>query len=136
LHRLDVLRGLLADVTIAAKTNTPFKTDVELLSLVRKRTAASKAAATEFEEAGRNDLRDKEAAQIAELEQYASTVKLMGEEDVRPIVQGLIDWMNTKGKPPKEATVLKQLFEPGGKLYGKPVERAQVAAMVTEICKR
>ena len=39
--RLNVLRALLADVTNSAKTSNPIKTDMQLLSLLRKRAAAA-----------------------------------------------------------------------------------------------
>lgn len=63
-HRLTVLRALLAQTLNASKTSSPISTDAQVLSLLRKNTSASKSAAEEFTTAGRQDLADKENAQI------------------------------------------------------------------------
>ena len=61
-NRLNVLRGLLAEVTNAAKTAQPLDSDMKLLGLLRKRTSAANQAAKEFSDAGRQDLTEKERA--------------------------------------------------------------------------
>ena len=81
--RLNVIRGLLAEVTNASKTSSPYTSDVHLMKLLRKRTEASKAAAHEFESAKRDDLRDKELAQVAVLEEYAAASSVK-EQSAKP----------------------------------------------------
>ncbi|KZF25381.1 GatB/YqeY domain-containing protein [Xylona heveae TC161] len=128
--RLNVLRALLAEVTNAAKTSNPYKTDIQLLSLLRKRAAASKAAAQDFLEANRADLKEKEDAQIAILESYAGGIQTVGEEEIRAAVNQVIEKLKEEGARTDMGSVLKRLVGPGGELDGKPVEKAEVAKIV------
>ena len=98
-----------------------------MLSLLRKRAAASKAASEEFSAANRDDLREKEDAQIAVLEEYASGVDTVGQEEITEAVTRIIGQMRTDGHTVNAGTVLKAMFAPGGELDGKPVEKAEVA---------
>ncbi|MCJ1478532.1 hypothetical protein MMC13_007212 [Lambiella insularis] len=129
-NRLEVLRGIIAETTNASKTATPFKTDIQILSLLRKRAAASKAAAQEFGAAKREDLRDKEEAQIAILEEYASGVETVGEDQIIEVAARVVGQMRTEGQTVNLGTVLKTLVGAGGELDGKPVEGAKVARIV------
>jgi len=132
-NRLNVLRGILAETTNASKTSTPFKTDIQLLSLLRKRAAASKAAAQEFGAAKRDDLRDKEEAQIAVLNEYASKVKVAGKDEVMETIAKVIEEMRTQGISVNTGSVLKAVIGAGGALDGRPVENAEVASIVKEM---
>ncbi|KFY47813.1 hypothetical protein V496_10429, partial [Pseudogymnoascus sp. VKM F-4515 (FW-2607)] len=82
-NKLNVLRALLSQSLNASKTNSPIVTDMQMLALVRKNAAASKQAAAEFVEAGRQDLADKEAEQMRVMEEYIGEVKTVGEEEIR-----------------------------------------------------
>lgn len=130
---MNVLRALLAEYANAAKTSTPIKTNIQLLSLLRKRVAAARAAATEFSAANRNDLKDKEEAQIAVLEEYAGGVKTVGEEEIKTVVGETIAKMRTEGLKLDMGPVLKSLVGPGGALDGRPVEKGEVAKIVRSI---
>ncbi|KAK4983916.1 hypothetical protein LTR66_008671 [Elasticomyces elasticus] len=133
-NRLNVLRGLLAEVTNAAKTSSPIKSDMQLLSLLRKRSVAAKAAASEFQEAGRPDLKDKEEAQAAVLEGYAGSVETVGQDEVRSTVVQVVDEMKgEEGSKVHMGDVLKRLLAPDGPFEGKPVEKAEVAKAVKEV---
>ena len=129
-YRLNVLRALLAETTNASKTSTPFKTDIQLLSLLRKRAAASKSAAQEFDAANRDDLRDKEVAQAAVLDEYASGVEIIGKDEITEVVAKTIGKMRTDGQITNAGSVLKALIGAGGELDGKPVDKAEVATIV------
>ena len=76
-ERLNVLRGVIADVTNATKANTPMTTDLHVLGLLRRRLAAGRDAAAEFTRGNRPDLARTEETQIAILEQYAAGVQTM-----------------------------------------------------------
>ena len=130
LCRLNVLRAVLAETTNASKTSSPVKTDVQLLSLLRRRAAASKAAAQEFSAANRDDLREKEDAQIAVIEEYASGIDTVGQEEIKEVVTRVIGKMRVDGHTINAGVVLKAIFAPGGQLDGKPVEKAEVARIV------
>ena len=124
---MNVLRAILAETTNASKTSTPIKTDIQLLSLLRKRIAASRSAAQEFGDAKRDDLRDKELAQVAVIEEYASGVETVGQDFIAEVVARVIGAMRTNGQILNMGTVLKALVGPGGELDGKPVDKAEVA---------
>lgn len=127
---MNVLKGILAEYINAAKTSSPIKTNIQLLALLRKRIAASKSAAVEFNAANRGDLKDKEEAQINVLEEYAGGVETIGEEEITRIVGESIGKMRTEGQKVDTSTVLKRLLGPGGALDGKPVEKGEVARVV------
>ncbi|KAI5235129.1 GatB/YqeY domain-containing protein [Aureobasidium subglaciale] len=133
-NRLNVLRGLLAEVTNAAKTAQPLDSDLKLLSLLRKRTSAANQAAEEFSKAGRQDLTEKENAAIKVLEEYAGNVEVVGEDYIKEVVQKTIETIKAEAEGAKVVMgdVLKKLLAPGGAFEGKPVEKSQVAKAVRQ----
>ena len=132
-NRLNVLRALLADVTNAAKTPSPITTDMQLLALLRKRSASAKAAGDEFKAAGRQDLTDREEGQARILEEYAGGVQTMSIERVRQAVQEVVSELRANDPALKAGSVMKALFAPGGKLDGQPVEKSVVPGLVKEL---
>lgn len=135
-NRLNVLRGLLAEVTNAAKTNNPVKTDMQLLSMLKKRAATAKQASGEFKSAGRDDLVEKEEDQVKVLEEYAGDVKTLSTDDIRDAVMKTVDEAKAQQSAPGKINmgdILKRLLAPGGILDGKPVEKAEVARIVKEV---
>ncbi|KAI4734751.1 GatB/YqeY domain-containing protein [Aureobasidium sp. EXF-12298] len=133
-NRLNVLRGLLAEVTNAAKTAQPLDSDMKLLGLLRKRTNAATQAAKEFSDAGRQDLTEKENAAIKVLEEYAGNVETVGEDYIKEVVQSTIDSIKAEAQGAKVVMgdVLKKLLAPGGVFEGKAVEKSQVAKAVRQ----
>ncbi|SMQ51186.1 unnamed protein product [Zymoseptoria tritici ST99CH_1A5] len=130
-NRLNVLRTILAEVTNSAKSPNPIKSDMQLLSLLRKRAAAAKNAGDEFKAAGREDLVEKEEQQAAVMEEYAGSVETLSEDDIKAAVRGVVD--SAEGDKPNMGVVLKTLLGPGGSLEGKPVDRAVVARLVKQV---
>jgi len=121
---------LISETNNAAKTSSPIQTDIQLLSLIRKRAAAAKEAAQQFAQADRPDLKEKEDAQIAILEEYAGHVKTLSVDEVEAIIAKEISAMKEAGKKMEIGQVLKALFAPGGALDGKPADRKEVAGLV------
>lgn len=132
-NRLNVVKGVLNEIANAAKTNTPLKTDMQILGLLRKRTSAAQQASKEFSDAGRADLQEKEDSQIAILNEYAGGVETMGAEEVKDIVAKAIEEMKNAGAKMSAGDVMKRLLAPGGELDGKPVEKAQVARFAKDL---
>ena len=138
--RLAVLRSVLSATLNASKTGTPISTDAQLVALLRKTARASRDAVEEFRTAGREDLVEKEQAQIDILEQYTadSGVQEVTADELRTIVAGMVTAMTSEGG---EATngkaqmgnVMKKLLGPGGPLEGKDVEKAELAKIVKEV---
>lgn len=131
--RLSVLRSLLAEITNAAKTAKPISTDLQLLSLLRKRATAAKTAGDEFQAAGRQDLVEKEQEQAQIIKEYAGGVETLGDGDIRDAVVMMVETVEAEGAKLGMGDVLKRLLAPGGSLEGKPVEKAQVAAIVKQV---
>ncbi|KAG9856955.1 hypothetical protein KCU81_g9863, partial [Aureobasidium melanogenum] len=121
-NRLNVLRGLLAEVTNAAKTAQPLGTDLKLLGLLRERSSAAAQAAEEFSNAGRADLTEKEIAAIKVLEEYTGNVETVSEDYINDVVQSTIDSIKAEAQGARSSA-----FE------GKPVEELQVAKAVRQI---
>ena len=128
--RLDVLRGLIAETTNAAKTSTPVTTDSHMLNLIRKKVKSSQGALAEFEAAGRADLKDREAAQIGVLEDYVKDSNVMSEEDMAQAVQDSIGRLRTERQKTDKGSVMKALIGPGGALDGQLVDKKDVARLV------
>lgn len=131
-NRLNVLRTLLAEVSNSAKTSNPIKSDLQLLSILRKRAAAAKSAGDEAKAAGREDLMEKEQQQAAVMDEYAGSVETMGEDEIREAVKVVVDGLG-EGGAKNMGQVLKQVIGPGGSLEGKPVDRAEVARIVKQV---
>ncbi|CAI7650034.1 hypothetical protein N7533_008490 [Penicillium manginii] len=130
--RLNVLRAVISEYNNSQKTSSPISTDIQLLSLLQKRATASKEAAQEFLAAERLDLKEKEDAQVAVLEEYASQVETLSAEEMQAIVTKEIATIKESGAKLNKGLILKALFAPSGPLDGKPVNRNEVAKLVNE----
>ncbi|KAF1813319.1 GatB/YqeY domain-containing protein [Eremomyces bilateralis CBS 781.70] len=127
--RLNVLRAILADVINASKTSSPVTSDIQLFALIRKRTSASREAASQFATAGRMDLVEKEEAQTRILDEYAGEVEAVGAEEMEKAIQEVVEQMKEQGKVVL-GQVMKALIGEGGSLAGKSVDRKELAAAV------
>ncbi|KAI1767369.1 GatB/YqeY domain-containing protein [Hypoxylon sp. FL1150] len=133
--RLTAIRSILAATLNASKTASPIATDAQLVALLRKTQRASAHATSEFAAAGRQDLADKEQAQIDILEEYAagSGVEEVGEDRLRVIVTEVVTSEAGQGGKPRMGDVMKKLLAPGGPLEGKDVEKEMLARVVKEV---
>lgn len=134
-NRLSVLRALLSQTLNASKTSSPINTDMQMLALLRKSSAQSRAASEEFKKNGREDLASKEEDQIKVLEEYAGDVSVVGEEEVRRVVGGVVDALKGDGEGKgtlQLGDVLRVVFGPDG-LGERNVERGEVARVVKEV---
>jgi uncharacterized protein len=131
---LNVLRAILSDAANASKGPSPIKTDVQVLALLRKRLAGSRAASEEFAQAKRDDLKAKQDAEILVMDEYAGQVEAFSEEDISKAIEQAFQTL--KGTANVHAgMVLRELLRPSGTLDGKAVEKSQVAKMVQEMLK-
>lgn len=127
--RLNAIRALLAEITDPDKTKTPITTDIQILSLCRKRAVAGRAAAEQFEREGRADLKDKELAQVSVLDEYAGSVQTVSEEEILEKVSNALKELGISGKQAK-GQLMKKLLGPGGVFEGMPVEKQVVVRAV------
>ena len=128
--RLNVLRGLLADITNSSKTNSPVNDDLALLALLRKRISNTKQAIDQADEVGRPDLRDKEKEQLDILEGYAGNIKTMGYEEIQEKVKDILEQFKASGTEPALGNVMKKCFGPGGAFEGRMVEKQAVVKAI------
>ena len=128
--RLDVLRGLIADVTNAAKTSKPVASDGQMLNIIRKRIKNSEAAVEEFQNANRDDLKVREVAQIAVLESYIGESASLGEDEITRVIQDVIGRLRTEETVVNQGSVMKSLVGAGGTLEDQAVDRQVVARLV------
>ncbi|KAI0840819.1 GatB/YqeY domain-containing protein, partial [Hypoxylon sp. FL0890] len=137
--RLTAIRSILSATLNASKTSSPIVTDAQLVALLKKTQRASLEASAEFAAANRQDLVDKEQAQVAVYEEYISQsgVEEVSEEQLRTIVSGVVTALTSEGALPAGKAlfgdVMKKLLAPGGPLDGKNVEKAEVAKIVKEV---
>ena len=103
---------------------------MQVLSILRKKLSASKTASQEFAHAKRDDLKEKQDAEIAVLDEYAGQVEIFSEERISEVLEEVMRSMEGTSAKLNAGLVLKELFKPGGALVDKPVEKAQVAAIV------
>ena len=130
LSRLNVLRAIITETSNASKGNSPIKTDIQVLSMLRKRTAASKTAAHEFAEAKRDDLKQKQEAEIAVLDEYAGQVETVSDEEITQAIDEVFNPVDGSGSKPNSGLIMKELLKPGGRLQGKAVDKTRVAEMI------
>ena len=131
--RLAVLRAIIADITNSTKTQSPISDDISLLSLLKKRISASRAAVEEFCQADRNDLVAKEEEQLKILEDYAGTIRTMGAGEIRDLVVKLVESLRSDSRQLAVGDVMKRAFGPEGVFEGKMVEKSEVAKAVKEV---
>jgi len=129
-NRLNALKGLLADVTNASKTSKPINTNMQVLALLRKRSNAAKDAAQGFQNASRQDLKEKEDAQAKVFDEYAGTVETVGDDEIAAVVKSVVEELKAKGERTDKGMLIKKLIGPGGAFEGKNVEKAAVAQAV------
>ena len=129
---MNVLRALISETNNSVKTASPIQTDLQLLSLIRKRASAAQQAAQQFAEAGRPDLKENEDAQVTILEEYAGQVETMSQDDIKAIVVQEVSKLKEAGNKVEIGSLLKALFAPGGAMDGKPAERSEVAKIAKD----
>jgi len=131
-NRLNVLRSILSQTLNASKTASPINTDMQMLALLKKTANAGKAASEEFAGQGRQDLADKENSQVSILEEYAGTVEVLGETEVREVVKSLVDAIKGEGGSLRMGDVLKRVFD-AAVLGEKNVDKGEVTRIVKDV---
>ncbi|KAK3353565.1 hypothetical protein B0T25DRAFT_544852 [Lasiosphaeria hispida] len=133
--RLAVLRSVLSATLNASKTDSPIKTDLQLAALLHKTARTVNEAIDGFREGGRQDLVEKEQAQLVVLEEYiaGSGIQSIGEAGLRKIAQDTVSAL--KDGPPTLGTVMKTLMASEGPLHRKQFDASKLGKIVKEILK-
>lgn len=132
--RLAVLRNILAATTNAAKTSNPIQTDVQLIALMRKTARGNQEALDQAKAANRQDLAEKEEAQLRIIDEYVAGagVKVVEEDELRAIVEEVVQ--RSEGK--KQGEIMKELVSRDWAAEGKYVDKSAVAKMLPEVMQR
>ena len=77
--------------------NESMRSESKVLALLAKQAKASKAAAAEFKAAKRDDLKNKEEAQLAVLEDYISYIPTVPEDEVAQAVSKILSTLKANG---------------------------------------
>lgn len=137
--RLGVLRGVISATNNAAKTSTPISTDAQLVQLLRKTARSNQEAAQEARAAGREDLIEKEEAQIKIIDSYIaeSGIETLGKEEMQALVEKVVSDAKSEGVDEKRLSgeVMKRLMAKGGPLEGKEVNRNELAQIAKDLTK-
>ncbi|KAF2201079.1 GatB/YqeY domain-containing protein [Delitschia confertaspora ATCC 74209] len=128
--RLSVLRALLAEITNASKTDKPISSDSALYLLLKKRLAASQAAVEEFQQAKRVDLVGKEEEQMAVLREYLGGIEVMGQEELRGMVEEAVSALGGKGPKVNQGKVMGKVM---GAVGDRAVDREQLSKLIGEV---
>jgi uncharacterized protein len=131
--RLNVLRGVLADITNSSKTHSPVNDDLTLLALLRKRISNTKQAIDQADEVGRPDLRDKEKEQLDILEGYAGNIKTMGDDEIQETVKDILNHLKDNNTEATLSNIMKKCFGPAGAFEGRMVEKQAVVRIIKAI---
>lgn len=126
------VRGVLAEITNLSKMNKSVSTDAQIVAMLRSRAKLSKSASEDFRAAKRDDLRKKEEAQIAVLQEYIESVKMVSEEEILILAAEAVNRLELEGRGVFMGSVIKGLLEA---LDGKPVEMASVSRIVREVIR-
>lgn len=133
--RLNVLRALITEYNNASKTTSPIKTDLELLRVLWKRKQSSEAAVVEANAAHRQDLAQKQLQEIAVIDEYAKSVQVMTEDQIKEAIAKVVQDLQheTDETVINFGKALKELFKAGGVLDGKPADKGQVAKVLKDL---
>lgn len=132
--RLTVLRNVLAATTNAAKTSSPIKTDIQLIMLMRKTAKGNQEALEEAKAANRQDLIEKEEAQLRVIDEYVAGtgVKIVEEDELRAIVEDVVQ--RSEGK--KQGDITKELMSKDWAAEGKIVDKGALGKLLQEVLQR
>jgi uncharacterized protein YqeY len=134
--RLTTIRALLAEITNASKTAKPIENDATLFALLSKQVKASNSAIEEFEKAKREDLVEKERAQLSVLEELKGKIKVVDEQEIESVVRDVLKQVQEanekQGKTNADVNVGAVMGRVMGRLGG-PVDADAVKSKVAEI---
>ncbi|RJE26857.1 hypothetical protein PHISCL_00769 [Aspergillus sclerotialis] len=130
--RLEALRGLISEYNNSQKTSSPIISDLRLLSLIEKRIAGCKEASQQFIDANRPELKEKEDALIAVLQEYAGKVETASDDEVKAAVLGTVSALEKKGTKLKISTIMNEVLHGESNMEGK-AQNGQIAKIAKEI---
>lgn len=102
--------------------------DLQILRILRKKSADAKDAAEQFLANKREDLKARQDAEGAVLDEYARSVVTVPDELIEQAVKDAI-----AGGANNIGTIMKNVFKNGGSLEGKPIEGSKIAQFAKQL---
>jgi uncharacterized protein YqeY len=130
--RLEVLRGLQAlfsNELIAKKSNDPLLKDEDTLAIIKRAVKQRKDSIEQFEKGGREDLAQKERAELGILEAFLPAT--MSRDDIKKAVRAKIQELGGNLERNKAGQFVGAMMK---ELKGK-ADGADVKAVVDEILR-
>ena len=130
--RLDVIRSLRSAILNASKTPKPITNDAQLFLLLTKTLASSQTAIAEFKAASREDLVQKEQAQVAVLEEYMKEIPKMEKSEVERLINEAVATEKSSGREAKSGMIIGKVMRA---IEGrKAVDMDMVVEMARRAC--
>lgn len=124
--RLSAIRMIQAAITEKEKAGAGPVSDEEVLQIVVKQAKQRRDAITQFQEAGRDDLAEREAAELGYIEQYLPAQA--SDEDIHRVVHAIVQRTG--------ATTMKDMGRVMGEAMSElrgQAEGARIQAVVREL---
>lgn len=122
-EKLDVLRGILTDVTneLVATGRTPQETlkDEEMVAIIQRASKRRKDSVEQFRKAGREDLASTEERELVHLEKYLP--EEMSREEIKQIALAKKEVLGVKSKADANMLMGVMMKDLKGKADGKIV---------------
>ena len=135
-NRLDVIRGIIADITNASKVDKLVTSDGQIFAILRRRIHSSTQAINSSVAANRSDITQKEQAQCAILQEYIDDADIPKDEDIQSAVAETIQKLQKDGEKLHMGSVMRALIKHGGPFWGKPLQMNEVARVVRTAISR
>lgn len=103
-----------------------------VLALLNKHAKSSRMAAAEFGAAKRNDLQNKEEAQLAVLEEYMRLIPTVPEDEVSQSITKILSTLKSNGNELHYGNVMRDLSGRNGVYPEIPLDMDSVQKMVKE----
>lgn len=118
---LATLRSLHAQIKDASVNQGKEETDEIVIAVIGKAMKQRKDSIEQFESGGRQDLADKEAAEVKQLEKYQP--KQLSEAEIERLVSTVIQTIGAAGKQDMGKVMKELMPEVKGKADGKLVNQ-------------
>ena len=102
--------------------------DLRIFSIIGKQRKKSITSTDEFLAAGREDLADKEKAQIAVMDEYAGQVEMVSEAEMKEMVEKVLETIDNLSM----SQIIKATIEQN---QGKPIQKGDLVKVVKHMLK-
>lgn len=119
--RLRTIRSLRAALLEADKRDATDLTEADALAVVQKQAKQRRDAIEQFEQAGRDDLAQKERDELALIETYLP--KQLSDAEIRSAVQAIIDALGATSMQQMGPVMGRAMGQLRGKADGKRVQQ-------------